>query len=195
MLDRNATYWFPLRVRHSSPARLQTMKERLDKEEHVLDTYIPMEYRTENNHTALVPAISNIIFVRSTYNQLREIRQNQYLYEPLRYIMQPTHDDQGGATSEALHVPDHMMQQFIRVTKDRCDNVILLDNLSFACKPGMKAQIIEGFYTGVTGVIKRIKKNLCLIIPIEGVAAAAILHVPRKHLRYISDEEYEKGCK
>lgn len=167
------------------------MKQLLDKEDAVSETYIPMEYRTENFHTELVPAINNIIFVRSTYNHLKDIRQNQHLFEPLRYIMRPVFDGKE-TTTEVLHVPDPMMKNFIRVTSERQSNVIFLDNMDFACKPGMKACITEGLYTGVIGVVKRIKKTLCIVIPIEGIAAAAIMHVPRKHLRYISDEEYEE---
>jgi hypothetical protein len=191
MLNRDTTLWFPLRVRHSSTPRLMAMKHLLEKEATVSETYIPMEYRTENFHTELVPAINNIIFVRTTYNHLKDIRQNQHLFEPLRYIMRPVFDGKE-TTSEVLHVPDSMMKDFIRVTSERQSNVIFLDNLDFACKPGMKACITEGLYTGVMGVVKRIKKNLCIVIPIEGVAAAAIMHVPRKHLRYISDAEYEE---
>ena len=189
MLNRHATYWYPLRVRHSHQSRLMAMKERLDQEELVKNTYVPMIYQTEHEHTSLVPAINNIIFVRSTYNDLTTMRKNQFLYEPLRYIMRPVFDGKE-TTSEALYVPDGMMQKFIRVIEERRGKIIFLNNLDFACKPGMKARITDGPYTGVTGVVKRIKKNLCVIIPIERVAAVAIMHVPREHLRYISDEEY-----
>ena len=187
MLDRKALYWYPLRVRHSTTPRLMTLKEHLDSEEQVRETYIPMEYRTENSRTAYVPAINNIIFVRSTYNDLMEIRKNMLLYEPLRYIMHPVTENKM-THSEALYVPEPMMQDFIRVTRERSEHVIFLDNLDFAFKPGIKAQIIDGPYTGVTGVVKRIKKNLCVIIPIEGVTAVAIMHVPRQHLKFIADE-------
>jgi len=191
MLDRKAIYWYPLRVRHSSASRLLTMKERLDHEEGVRETYIPMEYRTEHGRTDYVPVINNLIFVRSSYNDLTDIRKNMLLYEPLRYIMHPVTENKM-THSEAIFVPDAMMQDFIRVTRERSDDVIFLDNLDFAFKPGIKAQITEGPYTGVTGVVKRIKKNICLILPIEQVAAVAILHVPRHHLRYIADDDSGK---
>ena len=188
MLDHDTTYWFPLRIRHSSTPRLMKMKSLLDAEEGVVETYVPMEYRTENYHTELVPVINNIIFVRSTYNTLKTIRQNQTLYEPLRYIMHFVSDGKR-SMPEVMYVPDTMMQTFIRVTKDKQDNVIFLDNLEFACKPGTKVCITDGFYTGVVGVVKHIKKNLCVVVAIDGVAAAAIMYVPRKHLRYIKEEE------
>ena len=184
MLNQDATYWFPLRVCHSSTPRLMSLKDALDKEECVVETYVPMEYRTENYHTELVPVINNLIFVRTTYNSLKEIRQNQTKYEPLRYIMHYVTDGKN-RISEVMYVPDVMMQTFIRVTKDRQDNVIFLDNLEFACKPGAKVCITDGFYTGVVGVVKHIKKNLCVVVAIEGVAAAAIMHVQRQHLRYV----------
>jgi len=188
MLNPDVTYWFPLRIRHSSVPRLMTLKDYLDREEGILETYVPMEYRTENYHTELVPVINNIIFVRCTYNTLKALRQNQTRYEPLRYIMHFVSD---GKTSmpEVMYVPDTMMQTFIRVTKDKQDNVIFLDNLEFACKPGTKVCITDGVYTGVVGVVKHIKKNLCVVVAIEGVAAAAIMYVPRKHLRYMKEEE------
>ncbi|MBR5432850.1 MAG: hypothetical protein IK117_00265 [Bacteroidales bacterium] len=188
MLNPDATYWFPLRIRHSSTPRLMTMKSMLDSEECVAETYVPMEYRTENYHTELMPVINNLIFVRTTYNSLKEIRQNQTKYEPLRYIMHYVSDGKNRIL-EVMYVPDAMMQTFIRVTKDKQDNVIFLDNLEFACKPGTKVCITDGVYTGVVGVVKHIKKNLCVVVAIEGVAAAAIMYVPRKHLRYVTEEE------
>ena len=48
-----------------------------------------------------------------------------------------------------------------------------------------KVCITDGFYTGVVGVVKHIKKNLCVVVAIEGVAAAAIMHVQRQHLKYV----------
>ena len=161
----------------------------LENEEHVNRVYIPMEYRVRGGHTQLTPAINNILFVNITYKGLKEIRNNHYLYEPLRYIMHPVFG-KNGETKEILYVPDQMMHTFIRVTEERQSNVIFLKNLDFACRPGMKAQITEGHFCGVVGVVKHIKRSLCLVIPIQRVAAAAIIQVPRHHLRYISDEEY-----
>ena len=191
MFDNDATYWFPLRIRHSNPSRLLSLKAMLDEEKGIAETYVPMEYRTENYHTELVPVINNIIFVRSTYNVLKEIRQNQVRYEPLRYIMHKVSDGKESAT-EVMCVPDKMMQTFIRITQNRQNNVIFLDNLEFACKPGAKVCITDGIYTGVIGVVKHIKKSLCVVVAIEGVAAAAIMYVPRKHLRYVTEEDEKR---
>lgn len=189
MFDRNHPCWYPLRVSYTSDSRLFKLKDMLDKEPSIEQTYIPLEYRTKNFQTQLVPAINNIIFVRSTFNNLNDVRHATNQYEPLRYIMRPVIDG-NWEHSEVLYVPDKMMDQFIRVTNDRSSAVIFLDNPKFAFKPGVKARITQGLYAGVVGEVKRIQKNLCLVVAIHGVAAAAILHVPRQHLHYLSDEEY-----
>ena len=191
MLDRDQTLWYPLRISHASPSRLLKMQEMLRDEKLIEQTYIPMEYRTKDFQTQLVPVISNILFVRATYNHLNEVRHSTNLYAPLRYMMRPVMEGQQHH-SEILYVPDKMMEQFIRVTDSRHDDVIFLDNPDFAFKPGIKACITEGLYAGVVGEVKRIQKNLCLVVAIQGVAAAAILHVPRHHLCYLSDEDYSK---
>jgi transcription antitermination factor NusG len=191
MLDRDKILWYPLRVSHSSASRLLKLQELLREEEFIEQTYVPMEYRTKDFKTQLVPVISNLIFVRATYNQLNVVRHSTNLYAPLRYMMRPVTEGQQ-RHSEILYVPDKMMDQFIRVTDGRHDDVIFLDNPDFAFKPGIKACITEGLYAGVVGEVKRIQKNLCLVVAIQGVAAAAILHVPRHHLCYLSDEDYSQ---
>jgi hypothetical protein len=40
-------------------------------------------------------------------------------------------------------------------------------------------------FAGVKGVVKRIKGNSCVVIPIKDVAAVAIQGVPRRHLLYL----------
>lgn len=189
MFDRYQSCWYPLRVSYTSESRLMRLKEMLDHEERIEQTYVPMEYRTKNFQTQLVPAINNIIFVRATFDDLNLVRHDSYQYEPLRYIMRPVIEGKWEHT-EVLSVPTKMMDQFMRVTNIRSSEVIYLDNPDFAFKPGVKACITEGMYAGVVGEVKRIQKNLCLVVAIQNVAAAAILHVPRRNLRYMTDEEY-----
>lgn len=62
-----------------------------------------------------------------------------------------------------------MMDQFIRVTDSRHDDVIFLDNPDFAFKPGIKACITEGLYAGVVGEVKRIQKTSASSWPSRGL--------------------------
>ena len=193
MLERKAVQWFPMRVRHSSPMRLMKMKDLLDKEPSVAETYVAMKYtKVDDTTMTFTPAIDNLIFVRIAYDRLSGIKANKALFEPLRYIMRPVIEADGWEHREAVHVPEQQMRDFIRVTAEANDRVIYLDNLAFACKPGQKVQITEGQFAGVKGTIKRIKGNVCVVIPIKDTIAAAITGLHRRQLRYLTDEETQK---
>lgn len=193
MLSENDIHWFPLRISHSSPSRLMHLKGYLDNEEAVTQTFVPMEFRRVSE-TAMdfVPAISNLIFVRIALQDLRVIKANKQFYEPLRYIMRTATDAEGRRQSEVIYVADGKMDDFIRVSSKASDQVVFLNNLDFACRPSALVQITEGPFAGVKGRIKSFKKHLCVVIPIEDVAAVAITHVPKKHLVYLPDEAAEE---
>ena len=50
-------------------------------------------------------------------------------------------------------------------------------------------QITEGEFTGIVGRIKRIKGLRCVVLPIGNEMAAAVVDIPSKHLRYLTEEE------
>ena len=189
MLNDNDLHWFPLRISHSSTPRLMHLKTLLDNEEEVRQTFVPMEFRRVGDTSMdFVPAISNLIFIRITLQNLRVIKANKHLYEPLRYIMRTVIDAEGRRQSEVLYVSDGKMDDFIRVSSKATDQVVFLNNLDFACRPSALVQITEGPFAGVKGRIKSFKKHLCVVIPIEDVAAVAITQVPKKHLIYLPEE-------
>lgn len=169
------------------------LKDYLDNEEAVTQTFVPMEFRRVSE-TAMdfLPAISNLIFVRIALQDLRVIKANKQFYEPLRYIMRTATDAEGRRQSEVIYVADGKMDDFIRVSSKASDQVVFLNNLDFACRPSALVQITEGPFAGVKGRIKSFKKHLCVVIPIEDVAAVAITHVPKKHLVYLPDEAAEE---
>ena len=190
MLKRDEIHWFPLRIRHSNASRLLRLQAQLEQEGGVKKTYIPKMFKkSSDTKMDFMPAINNLLFVRVTYNDLSRIKEKKTLYEPLRYIMHPVLEPDNTEHSEILYVADEMMNDFIRVTSEESDRVIWLDNLDFACKPSQAVQITEGQFAGVKGRIKRIQGNVCVVIPIEQTAAVAIRNLPRKYLRYLSEEE------
>ena len=188
MQHPTALSWFPMRATYS---RELLMKDELDRLG--IENFLPLQIRwvetSMGEELRAVPAVHNLIFVHSTQEKIGELRQAYMSLEPLRYMTRPSAN---GSGNDIIRISDAQMSAFVQVASFRQDeHVVFLDNLSFACKPGQKARITDGPYAGITGVVKRIKKNLCVVIPIERVAAVAIMHVPRAHLRYISDEEYE----
>jgi len=183
-MNRHSLLWYPMRVSYSSPARLLDLQRRLGAEPSVRETYVPMEYRLTEEGMRLVPAIDNLLFLHTTYNDLSCLRASG-LYAPLRYIMRPVIDAGGTQRTEVLTVPDGEMSQFMRVTSERSDRVVYLRNLAYACRPGARVMITEGPFAGVTGIVKSMKKHLCVVVPVRDVAAVAITGVPKRHLIYI----------
>jgi hypothetical protein len=142
-----------------------------------IENYVPMRYEVIDFKRQLVSAVHNLIFIRDTRRHLSELKRTKKEYLPLRYVIQPASLD-GTVNSEVLVIPDRQMDDFIRVSSVVDDRVFFLDNLEFACKPGIPVRIMEGFFAGVEGVLKRINKNKCVVLPIGGVAAVAIRNVP-----------------
>ena len=191
MLDKQSILWYPMRVSYSSATRLMNLKELLDKDDLVKETYVPMRYKTQNFKLQLLPVVDNLIFIHTKYDDLAKIKENKAQYEPLRYIMHPVLDGESAHT-EPLFVPERQMKDFIRVTAEQNDQVVFLENMDFACRPGVKVLITEGMFAGVKGVVKSIRKHLCVVLPIKDVMAVAVTNVPKKHLVYITDDEYER---
>ena len=190
MISDTDIHWFPLRLSHANIALLEKTKAMLDAESAVEATYVPMSFmKVCDTKMDFSPLIGNIIFIRTALKSLKTIKANKTHYEPLRYIMHPVYDEKYNRSSEVLYISDRKMNDFIRVTSEANDQVVFLDNLDYACRPSQNVQITDGPFAGVCGRIKRIKGNVCVVIPIEQTAAVAVLNVPRKHLRYLSEQD------
>lgn len=193
MFNRNEVHWFPLRIRNSSLSRLQTMKERLDHYAGIEDTYVPLSFiKISITKMDFAPFLLNYIFVRSTYDDLIAMKKNRELFEPLRFVMHPALDEDLKVHHEVLFIADRKMNDYIRVTKEENEKVVFLNNMKYACKPSQEVQITEGRFAGVVGRIKRIRGQRCVVLPIGNEMAAAVVDVPNKHLRYLTEEEADK---
>ena len=78
--------WYALRVTYS---RELVLKAYLDSEG--IESFIPMryEYILKDGHPVrkLVPAVHNLVFVRSSRNCIDAIKESQIMTSPIRYIM------------------------------------------------------------------------------------------------------------
>lgn len=200
MLKENDYHWFPLRIRNSSLSRLQQMKDRLDKQkEHFdkqdvpFDTYTPLAFiKVNSSEMKLAPCLVNYIFVYSTFAELKKLKSNLELFEPLRFVMHPVYNEKFDLHDEALYISDKSMADFMRVTKEQNDKVVFLDNMQYACKISQFVQITQGEFAGVIGRIKRIRGKRCVVLLVGSEMAAAVVDVPSKHLRYLTGDEISK---
>ena len=167
-------YWFPMRVTYN---REVSVKEGLDRLS--IENFLPMRYEIvgegEKRRRMLVPAVHNLVFVRSTQPRITELKMTRREFLPMRYMMRHETAD---TPRQILRVPDKQMEDFIRVASVQDDSVMFLDYSDYLNKVGTRVRITEGQFAGVEGTVKRIKNNRRVVVQIEGVAAVAITYVP-----------------
>ena len=176
--------WFPMRVTYQ---REMKVKAELDRQG--IENFVPMRYKvveSQNNgdtelRRVLVPAINNLIFVRSTQERVSELKRTNEVLEPLRYMM----DHKAAREHAIMTVADGEMENFMRVASRTDDSVMFLDNETVAGKEGKRVEIMGGAFEGVTGVIRRVKRCKRVVVEIEGVASVAIAWVPAGMLKEI----------
>ena len=176
--------WFPMRVTYQQEMKVKAELDRLE-----IENFVPMRYKVveaQNDgdtelRRVLVPAINNLIFVRSTQERVSELKRRNEVLEPLRYMMDHT------ATCEhtIMTVADREMENFMRVASRTDDSVMFLDNETIVGKEGKRVEIMGGAFEGVTGVIRRVKRCKRVIVEIEGVASVAVAYVPAGVLKEI----------
>ena len=156
---------------------------------------MPMRYRiaerrggTNTNLTddtnlrrELVPAINNLIFVRSTQERISGLKASNEVLEPLRYMMDRT----ASREHAIMTVRDREMENFMRVASRTDDSVMFLDEETVVGKEGKRVEIMGGTFEGVTGVVRRVKRCKRVVVELEGIASVAIAFVPAGLLREV----------
>ncbi len=150
-----------------------------------IESFVPMKYEMDEEASTgrerLVPAIHNLIFVHSTQETLTELKMGKREFAPLRYMMR--HKDNG--ETEVMTVPDREMDNFIKATSIQDRSVLLVDDSDYFSKIGRVVRITAGQFKDIVGVVKRIKRNRCVVVRIQGVAAAIIANVPSRFVEEI----------
>ena len=173
--------WFPMRVTYSRELKVKAELDRLGIESFIPMTYKLVNVNTDHPHRELVPAINNLIFVRSTQEQISELKSSNEVLEPLRYMI----DQTAQQPHIIMTIPDRQMQNFMRVASRTDDSVMFLDEDCVVGKEGKHVIITGGAFEGVTGVIRRVKRCKRVVVEIEGVTSVAIAFVPAGLLREI----------
>lgn len=173
--------WFPMRVTYQREMKVKAELDRLGIESFVPMTYKVVDADTDNPCRKFVPAIRNLIFVRSTQERISHLKSSNEILEPLRYMIDNTAEE----AHTIMTIPDKQMQNFMRVASKSDDSVMFLNDESVVGKEGKRVEIIGGAFEGVTGVIRRVKRCKRVVVEIEGVASVAIAFVPAVMLKEI----------
>ena len=176
--------WFPMRVTYSRELKVKAELDRLEIENFVPMTYKLIDDDTDNPHRELVPAINNLIFVRSTQERISHLKSSNKVLHPLRYML----DQTAHKAHTIMTVVDRQMENFMRVASRTDDSVMFLDEETVVGKGGKRVEIMGGAFEGVTGVIRRVKRCKRVVVEIDGVASVAIAFVPAVMLREIKEE-------
>ena len=179
--------WFPMRVTYQREMKVKVELDRLG-----IENFVPMRYKVMESQNdgdtelrrVLVPAINNLIFVRSTQERLSELKRRNEVLEPLRYIIDQTAE----RPHVILAVPDKQMENFMRVASQTDDSVMWLDDETIVGKEGKRVEIMGGAFEGVVGVIRRVKRCKRVVVELEGIASVAIAYVPAGLLREINED-------
>ena len=169
--------WYPMRVTYGRAMKVKGELDRLG-----IETFVPMTYQVAESgkegdvelRKVLVPAINNLIFVRSTQERISGLKRTNEVLEPLRYMMDRT----AAEAHVIMTVGDRQMENFMRVASVTDDSVMFLDGRSIVGKEGKRVRIMGGVFEGVEGVIRRVKRCKRVVVEIEGVASVAIAFVP-----------------
>ena len=175
--------WYPMRATYNRELRLKSSFDELG-----IECFVPMKYEIDEDDTAskerLVPAIHNLIFVHSTQETITGLKMGKRDFAPLRYMMRHNADGE----TEIMTVPDREMDNFIKAASIHDRSLFFTDDSDYFSKIGKKVRITAGQFKDVVGVVKRIKKNRCVVVRIQGIAAAVIANVPSHFV-----EEVESG--
>jgi hypothetical protein len=180
MLDAKTEYWFPMRVTYG---RQTLVKDFLDTL--AIRTFLPTVERTWREGSRIrhghVPAISNLLFVRSAKVTLDNLKHTRIEAEPLRYMTRPI-TAATDSLREIITVPDKQMDNFIRISEAPDDQRTFLSAADLQGHPGDTVVVTSGPFAGIEGIINRIKGNRRVVVEIAGVAGVCINFVPSRFI-------------
>lgn len=154
-------------------------------EEMGIECFVPMRYELQEEGATgqerLVPAIHNLIFVHSTQETLTRLKMERREFAPLRYMMR--HLENG--ETQIMTVPDREMDNFIKAASVQDRSAFLVEDSDYFSKIGRMVRITAGQFKDVVGVVKRVKRNRCVVVRIQGVAAVVIANVPGRFVEEV----------
>lgn len=181
--DCDLKQWFPMRVTYHREMKIKALLDAIGVENFLPMHWEMVESKQGGKKRVLLPAIHNLLFVKSSQEFLTELKTTRTELSPLRYMMKRPLP--GEVRSEIITVPDQQMENFMKVASVQDDRVMFLENNDFVNKVGQRVKVTEGYFAGVEGIIKRINKNKRIVVQLEGVAAVAIAFVPASQLSLI----------
>ena len=162
-------FWYAVRVTYS---RELALKEYLDGE--CIENFIPMHYeyivKNERRVRKLVPAVHNLVFIRSSRERIDRIKDEMGMTLPIRYIMDRE-------SRQPIVVPTSQMRSFMAVAGSYDQQLVYLEPSAVAFRKGQRVRVTGGIFAGVEGEFIRVKNDRRVMVAIQGVMAVATTYI------------------
>lgn len=169
--------WFPLRVTYS---REMKVKEMLISEG--IECFVPMTVRTGTRNGVVyrkdIPAVNNLCFARSRRLTLDDVLESRGMRSYVSYIW-------NRVTREPSIVPDKAMEDFIRISEARFEDIVYLYHVSSTLRSGQKVRVKSGPFAGVEGVVIRVKRSRRVMVELPDMFAVATSYIPEDNLEIV----------
>ena len=159
--------WFAMRALFNHEMKIKAI---LDAEgvENFLPTRTVVKTVAGKKARVDVPAVSNLIFVRSTEIELKHLVES-YRYFQFTYL-------RGCVSNQPLVVPDKQMYDFIAVANTASTNRVIYFTVDeLAISKGTRIRIHGGALDGVEAVFMKVKgvRSKCIVVNLNGIATIA----------------------
>lgn len=180
--SNNETHWFLI-----SPNYRRELKIKQYLESKGIACFVPMQHTFRiiagKKRLVEVPIVSNYLFVKSTYNQLKVEKQTlEQLDMPFKFRMDTMNRQQ------PIVIDERLMKDFITVCQNQYSKFVDR-NKQANIKKGDRVEIVSGPFAGIQGYYARPFKDKCVVVLIEDVAAVCTTYIPPSALRLVSDEK------
>lgn len=169
--------WFAMRVTYG-----RALKFKASLDEAGFETFVPMCMKTVEQNgkrkRVLVPAVTNLCFVRSSKVQIDEFMKSLGETCPARYMWDK-------ATRLPVIVLDKPMEDFMTISNTMADDVIYLKEISAKLREGQKVRVMQGPFKGVEGTIIRVRRSRRVMVELPGMLAIATTYVRPDELEII----------
>ena len=149
-----------------------------------VECFVPMkealvERRSGTKSRKMIPAIHNLIFVHTTKERIKELKQGVNF---LQYHTRPI-----AGKNVPIIVPDYQMQQFIAVTTASNEGLTYLCPEEINIKKGTKVRVHGGVFDGTEGYFVKVqgKRSRRVVMLIEGITAVALTEISTDFIEVI----------
>ena len=184
-MDKSATNekleWYAM----SSPYNTQLASQR-KLQELGIETFVPMQTREQvikgKRVSKEVPAVSNLLFARSTMSILR---QSKEYIKRLQFKVWRREEK-----NIPIIIPDAQMQNFINACRIAQNRMVFVKEEDINWEAGTPVRIVSGQLKGLQGVLAKVKgkRSRKVAITINQFVSAYIVDVPLEAVERIEEE-------